>query len=440
MSEAAISLVDRLPNTDLYSVLRTQQKHSISMRFFDELKGKSLEEILAHQHIELGDSPTLDKLLISNHIPPGKQLLAYSISSGYPYLYDLSDINVCRQVASNPVLKDTLNKIHASIAIVENEPCIIAGSPSALQYLNENDTNQYCPINNYFKVHNRKKHLFSGQPEHIEKLKLQINQVKLEATYNLTGSAELQRAFESAIDSSCYQFQIVVTKDTGKLVRVNAAHPEITTKLTEVLSSSNSLYILGMMAATADHAQQSGDAYVYVESEFEGTKKFAYSCSTINTTIASLHEFTLRPVLGDTYQKDVSSANDNISAHLRLIDDACNRNKPIVLQLAKNNNMARAMYAAITHMIHQDDIPLALINSCQFAYSGDKLIATKMSSLDCLSGCLPSTPTFFGEITSKTDVAVIEQCISNMVQIIAFTKIPLEQLPHSLRPYVTTPQ
>ena len=97
------------------------------------------------------------------------------------------------------MLKNTLNNIHASIAIVENEPCVIAGSTTALQYLNENDTNQYCPINNYFKVHNREKYLLSGQPEHIEKLKLQLNQIKLEATYNLTGSAELQRAFESAI-------------------------------------------------------------------------------------------------------------------------------------------------------------------------------------------------------------------------------------------------
>ena len=53
----------------------------------------------------------------------------------------------------------------------------------------------------------------------------------------------------------------------------------------------------------ADHAQKGGDAYVYVESEVEGTNRFAYSCSTINTAIATLHEFTLRLVLSDSIRK-----------------------------------------------------------------------------------------------------------------------------------------
>ncbi len=419
---------------DVLNYLRKSDKHLDAIRFFDKLSGASLDEVLKFYQVDLGDNASLNELIIAEHVQVQKKITIMAVMRGYPSLYDGTDIKPCADIAMNPVLKSLLETLNISIGLINNTPCITVGSVDGIEYLDTNQNNPHCPINTFLHLKNAERICVSIPPEHVRRMIDNLNNIEVETTYNLSNTPDLFNLFEKAVENAAYQFKITICKATKGIISVKSCVESINTEAKKTLSSPNAAYELRIMAESSLYAQKEQQPYTYIE--FNEQRTLAYSCVKYESAAIEILEWKLLPVIDDGFSKKTSVTDENVTKVIALMIEAISQNRPIIFPLPKTYNEGRILYAAVNELLQDPTVDIATINSNKFAYHGQSLVATSMQDEQCIQSCLPNTPTLFGAIETTQDIKVVGLCIEHMIQVVAFTKLPVEQLPSSYKQFI----
>ncbi|CCO46836.1 hypothetical protein VIBNISOn1_190055 [Vibrio nigripulchritudo SOn1] len=418
----------------VFRELRVSDKHVIAMTFFDRLSDASFDEILDFYHVNLGNNASVEELMIAEHISTQRKICIFSLMRGYPSLYDGTEIKPCSDIAVNPVLKDLLERLNSSIGVVADTLCIIVGSMSAIEYLDKNQHNGHCPINTFLKLKGADRVCLSIPPDHALKMIREVNDIEIETTYNLTNSPALFELFQEALSTSTYLIRVTTNKDTKQLISVASGSKAIDERATAIFSDSHYVYELGIMAESFFHAQKEGQPYTFID--YQNRRSLAYSCAKYSSPTIDVLEWKLLPIIDDKFSRKTPVTENNISKIVELLAEAIQRNSPVIFPLPKSYNEGQVMYAAVNELFQNNDASVACLNSQQFAYQGQLLVSVPMCDEKCIKDCLPNTPVLFGSIGAADDIKTVEALLENMVQVVAFTKLPMEQLPISCKPFV----
>ncbi|MGD8116822.1 hypothetical protein [Vibrio sp. TRT 29B02] len=429
-----ITLVQKTQREDVLNCLRKSEKHYDAMRFFDRLNGANLEEVLKFYQVDLGENASLDQLVIAEHVPVQKKLVIMSVMRGYPSLYDGTDIKACTDIAMNPVLKSLLETLNVSIGLIGEVPCITIGSVDGIEYLDTNQNNPHCPINTFLQLKNAERICVSIPPEHVRRMIDRLNNIEVETTYNLSNKPELFNLFEKAVKQSIYQFKVVICKATKGIISVKSGYQSIDAEAKSILSCKSASYELRIMAESSLYAQKEHQPYTYIE--YNEQRSLAYTCAKYESAAIEILEWKLLPVIEDEFSRKTSVTDENVTKVITLMMEAIAKNSPIIFPLPKSYNEGRIMYAAVDELLKNSTEDIATINSNKFAYHGQFLVATSMQDEQSVQSCLPNTPTLFGSIETTQDINIVGLCIEHMIQVVAFTKLPIEQLPSSYKQFI----
>ncbi|WP_281188496.1 hypothetical protein [Vibrio harveyi] len=422
----------------LVKPLEKDPKLVFSALMHTRLAGQALENIVEVLHLPLPKGANLNDLLVADYIDGDSKLRVKSALADIPFLYDITHLNMEKDVYSNIALHTLLTKKQCCIAEVVGELSILVGTVAGFEYIEQNRGNKFCPISQYFKHRNVTPRIYSATELHIrDALKVPHDRSDVQV-YDLSNQPELFSFFEKAIDARTYRFRCVINEDDNCLESLTSFTGNTPSgKNNKILTLDNVCYSLRTMSDVSCMASKNKQPHVFLRNgENQG---IAYRTTNVSLPDRKiLLELELFPTITDTHaQITPNLTDDNLTSFIQKIRTAIVERAPIIIHLASSTCPSQRYLRVIQSLLQEPMDITGVLNQKQVSYNGKKLFSLNLNS-EVVSELaqVNNVCVVYGELRDRTDIEVVQQLCANLIPFVAFTKASHKTLPIELQEFV----
>ncbi|MEI8659432.1 hypothetical protein [Vibrio sp. Hal054] len=416
-------------------LMERDERHSISIRWSRELAGKPLSEICAHQHISIGDDPTIESLYDATHVPDAKKLFVLAAHYQYLYLHDATQLNASERALKNTVFMETLAELNCAIIEEQEVLCLVIGSIAGWKYIQSNEKNQNCPIHLFFRYNKAKQHILFATPQHVAKLNESLVAKRKESSpiIELTECVFLKNLL---LRERKHTF--VIDETTLMLKSYRSRSERESDNVVVDINKHAEGFIIDSMAN--EYLASVKNGHHFVKAVLGDGGNHLYKATVMQGGGRKTITIVMYTAIGDE-PSDTERTESNVSKLSSEVQNSLETNHPLIICLQPTACEFYMSEKVVNTLIAQASPYFTILNSREVNYVGELLGVTDIHTANDQFLEDNTNPLYMGVLSNKRNVETFVKCVENSNCTIAITKMPIAQLPSSIRHYakVITP-